>query len=46
MKEPLILAINPGSTSTKIAIYKGETLQKEIVIRHSMEELQGFNAIS
>ncbi|MFI3268698.1 MAG: butyrate kinase [Rikenellaceae bacterium] len=46
MNEPLILAINPGSTSTKIAVFEGENLQKEIVIRHSMEELKEFTAVS
>jgi butyrate kinase len=41
----LILVINPGSTSTKIALYKDE---KEIVnydINHSAEELMNFNRI-
>ncbi|MFI3261645.1 MAG: butyrate kinase [Rikenellaceae bacterium] len=46
MNKPIILAINPGSTSTKIAIFKEKELQKEIVIRHSVEELKDFNAIS
>lgn len=34
-----ILAINPGSTSTKIGIFEDETLVKEITLRHSNEEL-------
>lgn len=34
-----ILAINPGSTSTKIGIFEDETLIKEITLRHSNEEL-------
>ncbi len=45
-KEPLILAINPGSTSTKISLFKGE---KEIFtenIAHKIEELARFNRAS
>lgn len=34
-----ILAINPGSTSTKIGIFEDEKLLKEITLRHSNEEL-------
>jgi len=42
----LILAINPGSTSTKIAVYQNE---KEIFIKnikHTTEELAGFSIIT
>lgn len=46
MKEPVILTINPGSTSTKVAIFKGNTPLNEIVIRHSAEELNKFNSIA
>ncbi len=45
-EEPLILAINPGSTSTKISLFEGE---KEILtetIRHKIEELARFNRAS
>jgi butyrate kinase len=38
-KTPLILVINPGSTSTKIALFEGEELKKEINIKHSPEEV-------
>ncbi len=41
-----VLAINPGSTSTKIAVYENE---KEIFIktlRHTSEELKGFEKIT
>lgn len=38
-KEYRILAINPGSTSTKIAVYQNETCELEEVIRHSKEDL-------
>ena len=45
-EEPLILAINPGSTSTKISLFEGE---KEILaqtIRHKIEDLARFNRAS
>lgn len=37
-----ILAINPGSTSTKIAFYEGENEKWVEEIRHSAEELKPF----
>lgn len=37
-----ILAINPGSTSTKIAVYTNEELVWQQTIRHSVEELAPF----
>ncbi len=37
-----ILAINPGSTSTKIAVYEDEKPTLEHTIRHSVEELSRF----
>lgn len=40
-----ILVINPGSTSTKIAIYDGENPVFETTIRHTTEELKGFSNI-
>lgn len=40
-----ILAINPGSTSTKIAIYENERELFELTIRHSQEDLSGYSAI-
>jgi butyrate kinase len=46
MEEELILAINPGSTSTKIAVFRNA---KEIflkTIRHSTEEIDQFPKIS
>lgn len=45
-KEYVVLAINPGSTSTKIAVYKNENCQFETTIRHSNEELQNFARIN
>jgi len=41
-----LLTINPGSTSTKIAIFDGEKEIFESTIRHSKEELSEFEAIS
>lgn len=34
-----VLAINPGSTSTKVGIFDGETCIVEKVVRHTREEL-------
>lgn len=45
MQHFTILAINPGSTSTKIAVYSNETIKFEQVIRHSIEELKPFSTI-
>lgn len=39
-----ILSINPGGTSTKVALYLGENPLKEETIRHSPEELSSFNS--
>ncbi len=46
MEENLILAINPGSTSTKIAVFDNT---KEVFlknIKHSLENLAGFEQIT
>ncbi|MGF7060529.1 butyrate kinase [Brassicibacter mesophilus] len=40
-----ILAINPGSTSTKIAIYDNEKLVFEETLRHSAEELSQYSTV-
>lgn len=40
-----ILAINPGSTSTKIAVYEDHTPRLVRSIRHSVEELSRFPRI-
>lgn len=39
---PLILVINPGSTSTKIAVYEGETPLLVRNIHHTVEQLAQF----
>lgn len=40
-----ILSINPGSTSTKIAVYNQELLQFVQTIRHSSSELSEFKTV-
>ncbi len=42
----LILAINPGSTSTKIAVYNGHKQLFVTTLRHSSEEISLFAKIS
>lgn len=41
-----ILAINPGSTSTKVAVYENETLVAEETIRHTVEELDACENVA
>ncbi|GAB4326607.1 MAG: butyrate kinase [Bacteroidales bacterium] len=45
-KRNLILTINPGSTSTKVAVFDGETPLFLKTIRHSSEELAPFARIT
>ncbi|KLU61809.1 butyrate kinase 2 [Peptococcaceae bacterium CEB3] len=45
-KSILILAVNPGSTSTKIATYQDKFCLWKEVIEHSAEELQPFARIA
>lgn len=45
MKSYKILAINPGSTSTKIALYEGEKEVMELTLRHTSEQLQQFGSV-
>jgi len=42
----LIIAINPGSTSTKIAVFEGAKSLYEENIKHSAEELEPFDKIT
>jgi len=42
----LILAINPGSTSTKFSLFEEEKLVFEKTLRHSAEELKNFEKIT
>ena len=46
MTDRLILAINPGSTSTKFSLFEEEKLIFEKTLRHSSEELKIFNRIT
>ncbi|MDZ7636414.1 MAG: hypothetical protein U5L72_19115 [Bacteroidales bacterium] len=46
MKEKLILAVNPGSTSTKFALYVGEAQLFEKTLRHTASELEGFHTMT
>lgn len=46
MSEKRILAINPGSTSTKIAVYEGNKSIFLKTLRHSTEELKDFNHVA
>lgn len=42
----LILVINPGSTSTKIALFENDEEQFSLTIDHKLEELSRFNRAS
>jgi len=46
MKNYNILVINPGSTSTKVAVFKNKDLCFEKTIRHSVEELKDFKKMA
>ena len=40
-----ILVVNPGSTSTKMALYEGEREQHAYIVRHSPADLRSFQGI-
>jgi len=42
----LVLVINPGSTSTKMAVFAGETRLFDRSLSHSSEELSAFSSIA
>ncbi len=42
----LILVVNPGSTSTKFAIFNDENLVFEQSVSHSSDDLKGFTKIA
>jgi butyrate kinase len=46
MTTRLILAINPGSTSTKFAIYEEENKVFELTLAHSIDELSEYKKIA
>ncbi|MEG0789711.1 MAG: butyrate kinase [Alistipes sp.] len=41
-----ILAINPGSTSTKVALYKDEVSQFDLTLRHPAEQIAQFSNVA
>jgi butyrate kinase len=45
VKEFKILAINPGSTSTKFAVFKNEGVIMEANIEHSYDKIKGYERI-
>ncbi len=45
-KDYCVLAINPGSTSTKVAVYDGDQPLFETTIRHEQEELAQFEDLN
>ena len=46
MNGNLILAVNPGSTSTKFALARGTEMLFERTLRHDAEELAGFSSMT
>ena len=46
MTRELILVINPGSTSTKVAIYEGTKEINTLELKHSAEDLSQFHSIN
>ncbi|MBC2064566.1 butyrate kinase [Listeria welshimeri] len=40
-----VLTINPGSTSTKLAVYQGDKVLFEETVRHRMQEFADFNNV-
>lgn len=46
MYRKFVLAINPGSTSTKVSLYEGEDEVKSIKIDHSKRELDVFKRVA
>ena len=45
VKQYIVLAINPGSTSTKIAVFNGSDCIVEQTLRHSAEQIAGFGSV-
>ncbi len=42
----VVLVVNPGATSTKLALFRNETLVKDQALRHSDEELADFESVA
>ena len=45
MEEPLVLVINPGSMTTKVALYEGEKEVAMEELSHSKEQLASCSAL-
>ncbi len=45
VENPLILVINPGSVSTKVAIFSGSEKVEQETINHPLEELNAFHSL-
>jgi butyrate kinase len=46
MADPIILVLNPGSTSTKISLYAGDSELVGEVLQHSADEIRKYDSIS
>ncbi|MDR7857704.1 butyrate kinase [Tissierella sp.] len=46
MERKYVLAINPGSTSTKVSIFEGENEINTVKIDHNKEELKSYKRVS
>ncbi len=46
MENNLILAVNPGSTSTKFALFKGEEVLFEMTLRHEKDEIERYDKMT
>ena len=44
--QSVVLVINPGSTSTKFAVFHGDRCIFDQTLNHSAEELSGFSTIA
>ncbi len=45
MHDPTLLVINPGSTSTKVAVFQGERIEASGVLRHDAAAIAAFPRI-
>jgi butyrate kinase len=42
----VVLAVNPGATSTKLGLFNGDALEREQILRHSDDELAPFGSVA
>ncbi len=45
MEKKYVLAINPGSTSTKVSVFRGEVQIKSKTLDHKLEDLESFEQV-